>query len=103
MNLSFDQPICEHSYFCALQSFQIIIILFIFLLNIKQPHQVITLNGSIRIKTCDLELPQPQQQQTIQSSQSNSSANVNTPNQQQHGNAIENESGRAVDNQYSFV
>lgn len=64
----------------------------------KQPHQI-TIGGSVRIKTCDLELPQLLSIQP--SSSSTNSPNTNTPTQ--HGNVIEAESGRAVDNQYSFV
>lgn len=73
---------------------------FIFFPPNQQPHQIITLTGSVRIKTCDLELPQLL---SLQSSSSANSTNANTPTQPPHGTAIEGESGRAVDNQYSFV
>lgn len=60
-----------------------------------QLAQVITMNGSVRVKTCDLELPQ-----NIQAtSQLNSTATVTT-----HNNSnTSDDNGRAVDNQYSFV
>ncbi|XP_031631928.1 SH2B adapter protein 2 isoform X2 [Contarinia nasturtii] len=73
----------------------------------RHPNQVITLNASTRIKTCDLELSHLLLNQSASSTNlSNSSTPTTTttgPNQQQRGNAIDTESGRAVDNQYSFV
>lgn len=80
-------------------------LLYLFLLSlIVQPNQIITLNASTRIKTCDLELTHLL---LDQSSSMTNLSNAGTPttgsNQQQRANAIDSESGRAVDNQYSFV
>lgn len=73
------------------------------------------MNGSVRIKTCDLELPQLLSMQSSASSQNLSNASTPTTNtaaaasatsgqMQPHGNTIDTtESGRAVDNQYTFV
>lgn len=56
------------------------------------------MNGSVRVKTADLELPQPQQQQPAHPPTNP------TTNAQQHSNTNNtDDTGRAVDNQYSFV
>lgn len=72
-----------------------------------QQNQIITLNASTRIKTCDLELSQLLLNQSSASSTNLSNASTptttNTASNQHRSNAIDSESGRAVDNQYSFV
>lgn len=87
-----------------------------------QSQHVITLNGSVRIKTCDLELPQIQSSSavaavaggataaTAASTAATSTTNVSTSGnaltaqQRSHaGSSDTNDCGRAVDNQYSFV
>lgn len=60
------------------------------------------MNGSVRIKTVDLELPQLLMQSSSTSG-APATATTSSNHQQSHGNAIDSETGRAVDNQYSFV
>lgn len=69
--------------------------------SIVKTSQVIILSVSTRLKTCELDLTHLLRYQAP--SQSNAAAsNSNTvPGSSQQG--IESESGRAVDNQYSFV
>jgi hypothetical protein len=62
-----------------------------------QPLPVITINGSVRIKTCDLDISQQQHSQVI------ALARQQQQQQQQQNNHPDNDTGRAVDNQYSFV
>lgn len=71
----------------------------------RHPNQIITLNASTRIKTSDLELSQLLLNRSASSTNlSNASTpTTNTATNQQRNNAIDSESGRAVDNQYSFV
>lgn len=89
-----------------------------------QPPQIITMNGSVRIKSCDLELPQsyaaqvsmqplapiPQPVLAAVTSASGSTVSQTIQQSQQpqttqhlHGNTVDADTGRAVDNQYSFV
>lgn len=61
---------------------------------IFQLARVLTMNGCVRVKTCDLEWPQ------ISQAASQSAAIVTT---QQNNSNTTDDNGRAVDNQYSFV
>lgn len=83
---------------------QLTVVFIFFLSLIVQPNQIITLNASTRIKTCDLELTHLLLDQSASMTNlSNAGTPTTGPNQPQRANAIDSESGRAVDNQYSFV
>lgn len=83
----------------------------------KQPQQVIILNGSVRMKSCDIVLPTIHSNHSTSGNASGSTASTtatatiglnypigstgsNNSNPTQHN---ETETGRAIDNQYSFV
>lgn len=84
---------------------------FFLFFKFKQPQQIITLNGSVRIKSCDLELPPANSIQMSTSVGASTSAAApqqpqqisnNSSQQTQQASNID-DTGRAVDNQYSFV
>lgn len=64
----------------------------IFILSM-QPQQIITMNGNVRIKSCDLEIPPPMQAAAVSHQSQSHPSNANDADN----------GGRAVDNQYSFV
>lgn len=70
--------------------------------------QVITMKGSVRIKSCELDLQLPQAQVMAQTTTTSSTTASSTQQQQQqqpshNNNNTDSDTGRAVDNQYSFV
>lgn len=89
----------EKMIFFLLTSFQFSYYIYIYFHH-QQPQPVITMNGSVRIKSCDLQLPQLQVMTQSTSSQHN---NNNSSNNNNNNSNSDNETGRAVDNQYSFV
>jgi hypothetical protein len=64
-------------------------------IDLFQALPVITMNGSVRIKTCDLDISQQQHSQVM--------AQARQQQQQQQQQQSDGENPRAVSNQYSFV
>lgn len=61
------------------------------------------MSGSVRIKTCDLVLPGLHSQASATTSTTNTPANSLATAHRSTAGTHETDSGRAVDNQYSFV